>query len=216
MRESVNDFVKVCSESIACNEPIYEFGSFTVPGQEHLSVRPYFSGKKYVGADMRQGPGVDVVLNLHKIDLPDASVGTVLLLDTLEHVEYPREAMSELYRILKPEGMIIMTSVMYFIIHDYPYDYWRFTPEAFRSLLKSFGHSAVFAAGENLFPHTVAGIGFKGAVTADMPAFEKKMVDWERCWTAASRPKGFKRFLKYVSRQHDKIRKALGLPVQAV
>lgn len=213
MRHSVNEFVKICSESLPIQEPIYEFGSFQVPGQEEISnLRSYFPGKQYIGTDFRQGPGVDVVLDLHKIDLPDSSVGTVLLLDTLEHVEYPHQAMSELYRILKPDGVIVMSSTMYFIIHDYPYDYWRFTPEAFRSLLKQFRHSSVIAAGENLLPHIVVGVGFKGAVNADLKPFEARMDAWRRYWTAAPRAKGFKRFLKFLSRQHDKIRKAFNMP----
>jgi SAM-dependent methyltransferase len=217
MRNQINQFVKVCAEGIACPEPIYEFGSFQVPGQESISnLRPYFPGKKYVGTDFRQGAGVDVVLDLHHIDLPDASVGTVLLLETLEHVEYPHEAMKELFRVMKPDGVIIMSSAMNFIIHDYPNDYWRFTPEAFRSLLKAFRQSLVFAAGESLLPHTVVGIGFKGATDADLNALGGRMEEWRRYWTAASRPKGFKRFLKYISRQHDKIRKALGMPDRTV
>ena len=42
---------------------------------------------------MREGPSVDVILDLHNIDLPSSSVGTVLLLETLEHVEYPYKAL---------------------------------------------------------------------------------------------------------------------------
>lgn len=217
MREQINQFVRICAEVVPCPEPIYEFGSFQVPGQEHISdLRPFFPGKKYVGTDFRQGAGVDVVLDLHKIDLPDASVGTVLLLETLEHVEYPHDALKELYRVLKPEGVIIMSSSMYFIIHDYPHDYWRFTPEAFRSLLKPFRQSMVFAAGESLFPHTVVGVGFKGATTADLKKLDGRMNEWKRYWTAASRAKGFKRFLKFLNKLDDKIGRAIGRPEKTV
>ena len=162
MRETIRQFVKICSENFEIQEPIYEFGSLRVPGQEALAdLRPLFQNKKYVGADMRGGLGVDVILNLHKIDLPDESVGTVLILDTLEHVEKPREAIKEAHRILKPNGILIISSVMNFPIHDYPYDYWRFTPQAFVSLLKSFDSSFVDYIGDEKFPHTVVGIGFK-------------------------------------------------------
>ncbi len=125
-------------------------------------LRPLFGGKKYVGADMRQGPGVDKILNLHKIDLPAESAGTVLILDTLEHVEFPRKAIEESHRILKPDGILIISLVMCFPIHDYPHDYWRFTPEAFKTLLKDFKSSLIYSAGEASFPHTVVGVGFKG------------------------------------------------------
>jgi SAM-dependent methyltransferase len=212
MRLLINQFVKICAGSLPCREPVVEFGSFQVPGQEDISnLRIFFPDKKYVGADMRRGPGVDMVLNLHQIDLPPESVGTVLLMDTLEHVEYPRKAIDEIRRILKPDGVLIMGSVMNFPIHDYPYDYWRFTPEAFRSLLKPFPHAVVASAGESLFPHTIVGVGFKGAVDGlDLSGFYREMEQWKRYWTDATRPKGSKRFLKYLDRLDDKIKKALG------
>ncbi len=93
MRKVVRDFIREVSETLPILEPIYEFGSFQVTGQEELAnLRPFFQGMKYVGTDLREGPGVDVVLNVHNIYLPSESVGTILCLDTLEHVEYPSKA----------------------------------------------------------------------------------------------------------------------------
>jgi len=130
MRQSIKDFAGIVSETLPIIEPIYEFGSFQVLEQIGFAdLRPIFQHKEYVGCDMREGPGVDKILDLHAIDLPSNSVGVVLCFDTLEHVEYPREALKEIYRILKPNGMAVISSVMDFPIHDHPYDYWRFTPE---------------------------------------------------------------------------------------
>jgi SAM-dependent methyltransferase len=181
MRESIKQFAKICAETLSISEPIYEFGSLQVPGQEGFAdLRPLFHGKKYIGADMREGAGVDKILNLHHIDLPSESVGTVLVLDTLEHVEFPRKAIEEIYRILKPCGILIISSVMNFPIHDYPYDYWRYTPEAFKSLLKPFTLSFVDLAGESNFPHTVIGIGFKTSISENViREFKDKIKYWK-------------------------------------
>jgi SAM-dependent methyltransferase len=127
---------------------------------------------------MREGLGVDRVLNLHTIDLPSESVGTVFCLDTLEHVEYPHRAVEEIHRVLKPGGIAIISSVMYFPIHDFPHDYWRFTPEAFRSLLKPFANAFVGSAGKDDFPHTVIGVGFKGEVPA-LSEFAARCEEWK-------------------------------------
>lgn len=182
MRPSINQFVGITARRLTIAEPIYEFGAYQVTGQEHIAdLRPYFPGKEYIGSDMREGPGVDVILNLHSLDLPDASVGTALMLDTLEHVEYPRRAMDEVYRVLKPGGLVVMSSVMKFHIHDYPDDYWRFTPEAFRSLLKPFSQSFVTYAGEDIHPHTVVGVGVKNG-EVDLAAFTADMEDWQQQW----------------------------------
>ena len=162
MRPSIKKFVKICAETLPIQEPIYEFGSMQVPGQEGFAdLRPYFPNMKYIGADMSSGLGVDVVLNLHNIDLPSESVGTVISCDTFEHVEYPRKALSELYRILKPGGILIISSVMLYKIHAAPNDYWRFTPEGFKSLLSEFDSSYVDWNGKEENPHTVIGVGIK-------------------------------------------------------
>ena len=183
MRKLIRQFVKICAETLPVSEPIYEFGALQVSGQKGIEdLRPLFLGKKYFGADMRPGPGVDLVLNLHNINLPSESAGTVILMDTLEHVEYPRKAIEEVYRILKPNGILITSSVMNFPIHDYPSDYWRFTPEAFRSLLKPFTSCFVEYAGENVFPHTIVGIGFKKDKPSDMNEFTTKIDEWKRHW----------------------------------
>jgi SAM-dependent methyltransferase len=166
MRQTIKDLVSIVARTLPIEEPIYEFGSLQVSEQEEgfADLRPLFPGKEYVGADMRQGIGVDQILNLHRIDLPSESVGTIICVDTLEHVEYPHRALEEIHRVLKPDGIALICSVMDYPIHDYPYDYWRFTPEAFKSLLKPFPDSFIGYAGEDDFPHTVIGLGFKGDV----------------------------------------------------
>ena len=180
MRQSIRDFVGIVSTSLPILEPICEFGAFQVSGQEGFAdLRPLFPEKEYIGCDMREGRGVDKVINLHDIALASESIGTVLCLDTLEHVEYPRRALREIHRILKPEGIAIITSVMNFQIHAYPCDYWRFTPEAFKSILKPFSSSFVGFAGIADFPHTVVGIGFKGQ-PPQLQDFESKYKRWQK------------------------------------
>lgn len=179
MRQAIKEFVALAAETLPIMEPIYEFGALQVPGQEGFSnLRPMFPGREYVGADMRDGPGVDRVLDLHQLDLAPESVGTVLCLDTLEHVEFPRRALTEMHRVVRPGGLVVISSVMNFPIHDFPFDYWRFTPEAFRSILGPFAGSFVGYAGEESFPHTVVGIGFKGAAP-DLSAFHAGYGRWQ-------------------------------------
>lgn len=185
MRKSIKEFTKVCAEVLPICEPVYEFGSLQVVGQEKFAdLRPLFNGKKFIGSDMQAGTGVDIILNLHNINLPSESAGTALMLDTLEHVEFPEKAVNEIYRILKPEGILIMSSVFNFQIHNYPNDYWRFTPGAFKSLLKSFQHTYVNYAGEENSPHTVIGVGFKGGVSKEeIDSLDLKLEIWKKYWS---------------------------------
>lgn len=184
MRESVRELVKIFSEKYPIKEPIFEFGSFQVPEQKDFAdMRHIFPKKTYFGCDMRSGPGVDLILDLHDIDLSSESAGTVLILDTFEHVEYPRKAIKEVYRILKPDGIVMLTSVMNFPIHEHPSDYWRFTPEGFKSLLKDFKFKYVDFVGNELFPHTVIGIGSKNSsYTYYLDSSRDDLIAWKEKW----------------------------------
>lgn len=179
MRKSIRGFIEVVSQSLELGEPICEFGAWQAEGQEDMAdLRGLFPGKEYIGADMREGKGVDRILDLHNIDLPDASMAAVISCDTFEHVEYPRRAIEEIHRILKPDGLVVLTSVMNFPIHAYPNDYWRFTPEGFRSLLNIFEHVIVGDFGlQSDHPETVVGLGFK-AKQDDLGQFYPLYTKW--------------------------------------
>ncbi len=173
MRVTLLKLLDGLTRSVDLPEPIYEFGAFRVPGQQHLPyVRDYFPGKRYVGCDMRPGDGVDEIQDLHQLSLPDASVGTAILFDTIEHVREPWRATAEVLRCLKPGGVILMTSVWYFPIHAYPDDYWRFTASAFDALLKDYHPIATAMCGLEKLPHTVVGLAGKGPID---PAFEAEI-----------------------------------------
>ncbi len=190
MRESIKQLVKIVAETLPVVEPIVEFGSLQVLGQEEFAdMRPFFPNKEYIGCDMRPGRGVDCIADIHNIAMPAESVGTILVLDTLEHVEYPREALEQVYRVLKPDGIALITSVMNFPIHDYPNDYWRFTPEGFKSLLKNFSYKFVDAIGSERFPHTVVGLAFKDLVPKDaLNEFTEEFMPWKEQWARVRVP----------------------------
>ncbi len=82
MRAQVCDFVRLVSDGFPTQGPVYEFGSYLVPGQEEVAnLRPLFEKHKvaYVGCDMCPGPGVDRVENLHSLSIETASVGTAAI-----------------------------------------------------------------------------------------------------------------------------------------
>lgn len=120
MQRSVRRFVKLCSEALPILEPIYEFGSLQIKGQEKIAdLRPLFPNKKYLGIDIRQGIGVDELGDIQNTNYKDESIGTILMLDTLEHIQNPIKAINEAYRILRPKGVLIISSVMNCPIHSY-------------------------------------------------------------------------------------------------
>ena len=168
MRKNIKQFISDCSDNFYLSGTIYEFGSLQVKGQEGFAdLRPFFKGYDYIGCDYREGLGVDKVINIHNTGLEDGSVGTVICCDTLEHVLNPITAINEMKRILDKKGVLIITSVMKFPIHDYPHDYWRFTPECFKELLSGFDYVNVQWSGDKSNPHTVVGVASN--VAYDIP-----------------------------------------------
>ncbi|MEI6634262.1 MAG: methyltransferase domain-containing protein [Chlamydiota bacterium] len=199
MRKAIREFVSIVAASLPVPDPIYEFGSLLLPGQGEIAdLRLLFPGRAYVGVDMRKGPGVDRVLDLHDIALPGESVGTALCLDTLEHVEFPHRAMAEICRVVAPGGIAVISSAMYFPIHDFPRDYWRFTPEGFRSLLGPFPDAFVGHYGAMDFPNGVLGIGFKGPAPP-LDGFIAKYEEWRSRYEVVGGESGFKRMVKLIT-----------------
>lgn len=162
MRQNIRNFVECFSKNFDIIEPIVEIGSFIVPGQEDIAnLRSIFTDKEFIGCDLRNGNGVDRIENVECLSLSDESVGIFLILDTLEHVENCFQSLEEIHRVLKDGGIVVMSSVMDFPIHDYPSDYWRFTPEAFKLLLKKFPIKIIGMQGNPDQPHTIFAIGIK-------------------------------------------------------
>lgn len=169
MRTNIKIFVKSCSNIFNPPDPIFEIGSLQVPGQEiYADLRLFFKDKIYVGCDLREGFGVDRIEDVQNLSERDEKIGTIIIIDTLEHVQNPFKAMHEIYRVIKKNGMVIITSTQNFPIHNYPMDYWRFTSEAFNLLLEKFSMRIIGTQGYLANPHTIFGIGFKQKINNDI------------------------------------------------
>jgi SAM-dependent methyltransferase len=158
----ITNFVAELGELVDLPEPIVEFGSLQVEADQTNDLRLVFPDKTFIGTDLRPGLGVDRIEDLRYLSFADGEVGTALCLDTLEHCADPLTACRELHRVLRPGGVCAVTSVMWFPIHAYPHDYWRFTPEGMRLLLAPFDDVWVNGIGHPALPTQVVAVAAKG------------------------------------------------------
>lgn len=164
MRPNVKQFVRLLTEAMDFPGPILDAGSMHTEGQEQdADLRPFFAGARYLGVDMRPGPGVDALASVHHLPVRAGTAGSVLVLDTLEHVLDPIAAMREVCSAVGPGGIVVASSHMNFPVHAHPSDYWRFTPMAFDHLLGPLATRFVFLQGDAENPHTVVAAGMKAS-----------------------------------------------------
>ena len=91
-----------------------------------------------VAVDIRPGHGVRILGDAQALPLADAAFDVVLCTEVLEHLPEPQRAIDEMRRVLRPGGLLLLTTRFLFPIHDAPHDYFRFTKYGLRHLLRGF------------------------------------------------------------------------------
>lgn len=130
MKQSIQEWIQVVLQKDEVEgKQVLEVGSMNVNG----TVRPYVESlnpKGYWGIDMREGPGVDDVLDCQNIALAYGSNSYDIVISTemLEHAEYWQDCIWNMVEVLTTNGILILTTVSPgFPKHDFPNDYHRFT-----------------------------------------------------------------------------------------
>jgi ubiquinone/menaquinone biosynthesis C-methylase UbiE len=102
---------------------------------------------EHIGVDHHETPhdrtNIDILASAYDTTLPDASADTVLCTAVLEHLERPDEAILEMYRVLKPNGYVILTVPLFWHLHEEPRDYYRYTKYGLEYIFRIAGFDIV-------------------------------------------------------------------------
>lgn len=98
---------------------------------------------KMKNLDVFEGENIDIVSSAEDIPVSDNTFDVIVTQETLEHVQDPFKAMSELYRILKPKGTLYCQLPFIIGYHPGPHDYWRFTKEGVEEIAKREGFTII-------------------------------------------------------------------------
>lgn len=98
----------------------------------------YFPNLTVLNID--SGPNIDIVADAENLKdvIPDASFDIVLCMSVLEHTRHPNNIVDSIARILKRNGLVIISVPFIMSLHDTPNDYWRFTRYGLLELFKDF------------------------------------------------------------------------------
>lgn len=116
---------------------ILDYGAGQLAWREDLRSRgqSYFSldvGDTHPDLDLAHAAGAPY-------PLPDASYDTVFCCSVLEHATDPASLLTDIHRLLRDEGTVILSVPFIYYLHGAPFDYWRFTRYGVEALVHSAG-----------------------------------------------------------------------------
>jgi len=95
-----------------------------------------FKYNKYITLDIDKKCKPDIVASAEKIPLDDESVDSIVCTQVLGDVRDFETAVKEFYRVLKKNGVVLLTESLLNELHSEPNDFWRFTSFSFRYIFK--------------------------------------------------------------------------------
>ncbi len=92
------------------------------------------------GNSLHKNEYLDLEWDLTKpLPFGNSEFDTVVLSDVLEHIPEPELLWQEIYRVLSPNGCLIMNVPFYYGIHEAPHDFYRYTEFALKRFAANVG-----------------------------------------------------------------------------
>ncbi len=101
----------------------------------------------YVGFDSPSRPDsagkADAFGDATALPFTNGCADAVLCTEVMEHVPEPDTMLSEIHRVLRAGGSLVVSVPFTWQLHDEPHDYWRFTEFGLRVILERNGFEVV-------------------------------------------------------------------------
>ncbi|MBF0385316.1 MAG: class I SAM-dependent methyltransferase [Candidatus Omnitrophica bacterium] len=108
-------------------------GCYINLGSGSLSI-----GENIINVDISDYNNVHVVCDVSDLPFVDSSVDVVFILSVLEHIAEPSKTVKEIYRVLKPGGLVYCEFPFVVGFHAAPYDFNRMTDVGAKELFRQF------------------------------------------------------------------------------
>ncbi|HRJ07174.1 MAG TPA: class I SAM-dependent methyltransferase [Prosthecobacter sp.] len=126
-RWHVHDFIR--REALPLMKPgmkVLDAGSGKLP-EQYLRGEILDTGATLHTCDLNFGPGVDYEADVSAMPFDDGCYDIVLNTQVLEHVKDPGRVCKELARVLKPGGLLFLTTPQSSPLHNLPWNFFNFT-----------------------------------------------------------------------------------------
>jgi len=123
----VHDFIR--REAMPLMKPglkVLDAGSGKLP-EQYLRDEILATGATLHTCDLNFGPGVDFEADVSDLPFEDGAYDIVLNTQVLEHVKDPGKVCKELARVLKPGGLLFLTTPQSSPLHNLPWNFFNFT-----------------------------------------------------------------------------------------
>lgn len=142
VRGRIRDFVERHASGLGGD--VLEIGSrIHNPAAWWCTSRDLAEGQ-WTGIDLQDGAGVDLVADIHALPAEwSGRFSGVLCSEVLEHVARPWVGLPELRRVLRPGGLVVLTTLFAFPEHGYPDDFYRYSRSGLQLLLEDAGFTAI-------------------------------------------------------------------------
>lgn len=108
----------------------------SIPGHSTSRRHLFPFASEFVGSDIEPGVDVNLVADVHRLSqFAGVEAFDIIITDAgFEHFKYPHLAAHEIMKTLRIGGLVFVQTHQTFPIHAVPYDYFRFSTDALRSL----------------------------------------------------------------------------------
>jgi SAM-dependent methyltransferase len=137
IRKNVSDFILNLSK-------LYDSKDFIildVAPEKHLGAKEHFKLATIKTLDIDPNSDADYIADLCNTNteiIPNDTFDLIICSEVLEHTNNPFHTVNELRRILKPKGLVCVSTPFNFRIHGPLPDNWRFTIHGLKVLFSNF------------------------------------------------------------------------------
>lgn len=116
-------------------------------GSKDAPYRRLVAARRYDRLDLSRSQRPAVVGDAHRLPFRDGTYDLVLATQVLEHCHTPAAVVAEVHRVLRSGGLFVCSVPFIYVIHGDPDDFWRFTAEGLRHLLRDFARATIWPLG---------------------------------------------------------------------